>query len=181
MCYWTLLVSGHFISQMTVQHVTHDELMDTEMAKRIKEFDEDLEKRLDDTKFVNPEVSELYINEMDDADDVAHGDGSNTPSGEEYVDMKTDERPKQDDIDNESYDKYIGAEVMIDVPGEGASRVTINRRVENANGKKAVRYHRNPLMDTHEYELEYDDGTQDQYFANIIAENLYLQIDSEGH
>ena len=70
MCYWILLVSGHVISQTTVQHVTHDELMTTEMAEIIKEYDEDLEKRLDDTNFVNPEVGELYIDEMEDADDV---------------------------------------------------------------------------------------------------------------
>ena len=36
-------------------------------------------------------------------------------------------------------------------------------------------------MDTREYELEYDDGTHDRYFANVIAENLYSQVDSEGH
>ena len=35
-------------------------------------------------------------------------------------------------------------------------------------------------MDTIEYELEYDDGTHDRYFANVIADNLYSQIDSEG-
>ena len=35
-------------------------------------------------------------------------------------------------------------------------------------------------MDTQEYEIEYDDGTNDRYFANVIAENLYSQIDSEG-
>ena len=42
-------------------------------------------------------------------------------------------------------------------------------------------YHRNPMMDTREYELEYDDGTHDRYFANVIAENLYSQVDTEGH
>ena len=36
-------------------------------------------------------------------------------------------------------------------------------------------------MDTREYELEYDAGTHDRYFANVTAENLYSQIDTEGH
>ena len=40
--------------------------------------------------------------------------------------------------------------------------------------------HQNPLMETMDYELEYDDGTPDKYFANIITVNLYSQIDSEG-
>ena len=29
--------------------------------------------------------------------------------------------------------------------------------------------------------MEYEDGTHDRYFANVIAESLYSQIDSEGH
>ena len=35
-------------------------------------------------------------------------------------------------------------------------------------------------MYTREYELDYKDGTHDRYFANVIADNLYSQINSEG-
>ena len=31
------------------------------------------------------------------------------------------------------------------------------------------------------YEVEYPDGTMEQLAANIIAENIILQVDSEGH
>ena len=34
-------------------------------------------------------------------------------------------------------------------------------------------------METREYELEYDDETHDRYFANVIAEYLYSQIEYE--
>ena len=36
-------------------------------------------------------------------------------------------------------------------------------------------------MDTWEYELEYDDRTHDLYFSYVIAEKLFLQVDSERH
>ena len=36
-------------------------------------------------------------------------------------------------------------------------------------------------MDTREYELEYDDGTHDCYFDNVIADNQYSQVESERH
>ena len=36
-------------------------------------------------------------------------------------------------------------------------------------------------MDDQEYELEYDDMNHDFYFTNKIYENLYSQVDSEGH
>ena len=29
--------------------------------------------------------------------------------------------------------------------------------------------------------MEYDDGTHDYSFSNVITENLYSQVDSEGH
>ena len=135
---------------------------------------------MDDTNFVNQEAGELCIDEIDDEDEVAHGDGSNNTSGVDYSSMRPEERPEQDDMDDNAYDKYIGAEVMMDVPGKGSRRATVKRRVKNDDGKSPGTHHRNPLMYTREYDIEYDDGTHDRYFANFIAENLYSQIDSEG-
>lgn len=37
------------------------------------------------------------------------------------------------------------------------------------------------MLDTREYEVEFPDGSVDALQANIIAENMYSQIDSEGH
>ena len=39
----------------------------------------------------------------------------------------------------------------------------------------------NPILDTREYEVEFQDGATDTFTANIIAENLYSQVDSEGN
>ena len=38
----------------------------------------------------------------------------------------------------------------------------------------------NPLLDTHEYLVEFPDGSIGEYTTNIIAEHLYSQVDSEG-
>ena len=65
--------------------------------------------------------------------------------------------------------------------GEVPKRATVKRRNENEDGSRSGTYHRNPIMDTREYELEYNDGTHDRYFANVIEENLNSQIKSEGH
>ena len=62
---------------------------------------------------------------------------------------------------------------MIDVPGEVPSRSTVRHPVEELHGMKVIAHHRNPLMDTQEYELVYDYGIRDNYFANNISENLY--------
>ena len=39
----------------------------------------------------------------------------------------------------------------------------------------------NAIHDKYLYEVEYTDGTTEQLVANIIAENILSQVDSEGH
>ena len=96
---------------------------------------------------------------------MAHGYESNTLSDEAYGDMMTEERPKQNNIDDTSYNKYIGAEVIINVTGEVPRWATVRRCVEDLDRTKVVMYHSNPLMYTWEYELEYDNKTHDRYFS----------------
>jgi hypothetical protein len=40
--------------------------------------------------------------------------------------------------------------------------------------------HKDPMLDTSEYVIEYEDGTSDRMFANTIAKNIYTQVDEEG-
>ena len=39
---------------------------------------------------------------------------------------------------------------------------------------------RNPLLDSRLYKIEFRDGKVDKMIANVIAENLFCQIDDEG-
>ena len=39
----------------------------------------------------------------------------------------------------------------------------------------------NPLLDTHEYEVEFLDGHVELMSANLIAQILFSQINDEGH
>jgi Reverse transcriptase (RNA-dependent DNA polymerase) len=39
----------------------------------------------------------------------------------------------------------------------------------------------NPLLDTRVYEVQFPDGTEKEYTANLIAEALYSQVDLEGN
>ena len=41
--------------------------------------------------------------------------------------------------------------------------------------------HFNPILDTMTYAVEFPDGQTTEYFANIIAENMYAQCDTEGN
>jgi hypothetical protein len=48
-------------------------------------------------------------------------------------------------------------------------------------GEPVGRAHANPFFDMREYEVEFTDGTIEQYAANVIAENMYAQVDDEGN
>jgi hypothetical protein len=41
--------------------------------------------------------------------------------------------------------------------------------------------HANPMLDTRQYKVEFADGATDVFTANLIAENIYSQVDAEGN
>ena len=43
------------------------------------------------------------------------------------------------------------------------------------------RAHADPLFDTRECDIEFTDGSIKRHAANIIAQNMHAQVDSEGH
>ena len=70
------------------------------------------------------------------------------------------------------------------VEGEGTNderRGRVIKRSRGLDGEPIGRAHANPLFDTREYEVEFTDGTHERYQANVIAENMYAQVDSEGN
>jgi hypothetical protein len=54
------------------------------------------------------------------------------------------------------------------------------RRLTDENNLPTGKAHDNPILDTREYTVEFDDEEQLEYAANVIAENIYAQVDDEG-
>ena len=67
----------------------------------------------------------------------------------------------------------------LDVGGEQLEGRVIRRATEPDGTKKGMA-HRNPHFDTRAYLVEFKDGSVAEYTANIIAENIYSQVDQEG-
>ncbi len=78
------------------------------------------------------------------------------------------------------FDNYIHANLLLDVGGEQLQGRVI-KRAKELDGTKKDRAHPNPLFDTRSYLVEFKDGSVSKYTANIIAENIYSQVDKEGH
>jgi hypothetical protein len=53
-------------------------------------------------------------------------------------------------------------------------------RKRDAEGNLIGRENANPILDTRIYDVQFQDGHVESYSANIIAENIYAQVDEEG-
>jgi Reverse transcriptase (RNA-dependent DNA polymerase) len=83
------------------------------------------------------------------------------------------------DYDPEIYDGYITSQVLLPKGDEFKVGTVVQRKMD-ADGNPTGKGNTNPILDTREYKVEFPDGEVLEYSANIIAENLYSQIDSEG-
>ena len=59
------------------------------------------------------------------------------------------------------------------------SRGIVKRRAISPEGKTTGTYHEEQDLNTMEYEVEFDDGMIREYAANVIAENMINQVESE--
>jgi hypothetical protein len=84
-----------------------------------------------------------------------------------------------DDAGSDTFDQYVGAEVQLSKGNEVVTGIVKRRKV---NGRvTAGKAHANPILDTRTYNVQFPDGSSAEYSANIIAQNMYSQCDSEGN
>ena len=79
-------------------------------------------------------------------------------------------------------DWYLNMELAVqrgDNPNPQYAKVT--KRLRDADGILIGTANENPILDSHMYEVEYQDGTTASLAANYIAENLFAQVDQEGN
>jgi hypothetical protein len=136
-----------------VQHVTAKECLDDNIKQSMEVFQRKIEERLDESNFIIEDEfeSSRILQDEDLNDDPAYGDGSRTPTDAEYrMDTKPPDRPDEDDIQSDEYDKYIGAEVSVDCGTEGKRRATVKARARDFEGNLVSRSNQNPLLDTSE-------------------------------
>ena len=93
--------------------------------------------------------------------------------------------PEAEALESDAYtpeelDEYLTAEVMLPRGGESA-RAKIIGRTKDAHGRPIGERDANPILDTRYYDVQFPDGSVESYATNMIAENLYSQVDPEGN
>ena len=82
--------------------------------------------------------------------------------------------------DSESYDNLISAEVRLQRNDKIETGVVIERK-RDSSGNFIGNSNANPILDTRVYTVQFPDGSFSDYAANIIAENIFSQVDFEGN
>ena len=182
LCYWLITDGGKLVSKTSVEHVIRDDYLNPDKKKQIDEFNEKLETLLDDKNFKLDGDDGLYMEDLDLDDNNGIPMETNvkveTVPDNEYGDDIMEERPEDDD--EEAIDKYLNVELILDLGSTDERRGRVVKRSRGLDGEPIGRAHSNPLLDTREYEVEFTDGTKEKYMANVIAENMFAQVDDEG-
>ena len=85
--------------------------------------------------------------------------------------------PETDDCE---YDYLINAEVLLPHRDE-QTQATVLSPTKSNDGEETGRHSANPILNTKIYDVMFPDGAVKQYAANVIAENMWAQVDQEGH
>lgn len=160
--------NGQYAFRSSFVAVTDDEMRQPETIKAMEEFTKEIDKAL------KPDSKDSKSGALPE-------DEFETPTYEPYED---DEQgpitvPDAEDVDPSMYDPYVNAEVLLPFEGERKTAKVKNRKLDDIGqpvGKAAF----HPMLDTRQYVVEFPDGSEATYAANIIAENMIAQCDSEG-
>ena len=171
MCYWVLTEKGTTISRSTVQHVTKEERLQDTLKASIEAYDRSLKEKLDDEMHIQENNNiEFYLDDVGELDN----------DSDDVVPMEKSLIPEADDFTPDSYDTLLGASLQLPNPDGTTIRGTVRKRKLDNNGNPIGVRHQSPMLDTRLYEVELSDGTIAEYYANVIAENMLSQVDSEG-
>ena len=103
--------------------------------------------------------------------------GWDVPNGH---DEEKSPMPELDEADDINYDGYIGARVMLPRDGHTFAVGRVLKRARDQEGQLIGKRDNNPLLDSSQWQVEFEDGSVERYHANIIAENIYSRLDADG-
>jgi hypothetical protein len=85
-----------------------------------------------------------------------------------------------DEADPDTYDKYVGAEVVLP-KGDVTMNPKVRGRKDQADRTLRGKAHADPILNTRTYEVEFADGQLTELAANFFAENMLAQCNSKGN
>jgi hypothetical protein len=174
MCYRILNAKGQILLRSSVIPVKPEEKLRDEVMIRIKEHDTNIERKFGND-LTNKEVTTNIGNVPGIEYFLFDDDLEDDPVEPEFITPDEEVPPEQD-----AFDKYLTANVLLERQGDPV-RGTVMARAKDTRGRPIGVANDNPLLDTREYVIEYEDGTMDVLTSNLIAESMYSRINADGH
>ena len=183
MSYWILKENGQIVSRTTVQRIPDLELATDRVKTLCAAYDVAITERLDDANH------QLIDGAMDQPRDwnqfVLDTDPIFMEEMNRQVPYDEDFVPEQDDFTPDTFDSYLQIIQMelslAQGPDDEPSYGKVSKRLKDKDGRPIGVANDNPLLDTRMYEVEFQGGRTETFTANIIAENMFAQVDDEGH
>jgi len=178
MAQWVLKANGKVVPRRSCRPLTTAELHSQVEIKKRETFDALIERRWGNS--ITPPKDEAEAKpdpESPDSeeDDSAELTASQVPDVEDVVDS-TGKLLEQQPL----WDNLINAEVLLQSDCKLAMG-KVKARTLGDHGQVMGQYDSNPLLNSIIYDVEFPDGQVKEYAANILAENMLSQVDSDGH
>ncbi|CAJ1969800.1 unnamed protein product, partial [Cylindrotheca closterium] len=161
------------------------------MEEKKKEFMEDLKKNLkkksDGVSISEEELDRIWhiynmpISAIEDGGYPQYAQYEDHPQEDPCHKIEDDfKEPPDQEADPVEFDKYVSAKVSFNADGVESFGVVQGRK-RDSSGKLIGHYHENPHLDTSIYQVEFEDGKVESFYANQIIEGIVMNVDDEGN
>ena len=160
MYFWIIQSDGQILPQQTVQPLTLDEMSSSLVLNKQQAFDMEIKRKLGTSIAKPPDTTDLS----------------------QFTPYEDDENGvfEMTSTDDDSYDKLVNAEVILHHQDKQSHATVVVKHLDS-DGQENGRSNDNPVLDTTVYNGMFCNGTIKQYAANVIAQNMWAQVDEEGH
>jgi hypothetical protein len=173
MAQWILKANGNVVPRRSHRPLKTEELHSEVERKKQDVYDQLIERRWG-TAISGPSKKPAVDNTFE-----AYQDDEEEPRRAPDIEDSVDNSGK---VLNQSpaYDRMLNAEISLQME-HGQTKGIVKRRAVGPDGKVSGRYDENPYLNSLVYEVEFTDGLVKEYSANVIAENMLTQVDSDGY
>ena len=191
LAYYILNSNAEVIVRSTVSTIIDDNICPTDLRIRQKEFTDRVESLIgnyqhaviqksdqkpDEMVDIYSDLFELTLGDNDELQVQTFGYDPNEVTKPDAEEIKMYDAPN-----SEFGDKWINANVPISYNGEIVQGTVKRRKRDGDSGMLLGKAHQNPTLDTRVYEVEMPDGTYADYHANNLIENIFNNVDDNGH
>ena len=183
MSQWILKINGRVVPRRTVRPLTVAEQHNLEEKKKRKFFEVLIEGKYGSA--INPPRTNKPTrrstrNSKSDVnnDFIEYEDEEETPQLIPEIEEAVDATGQLLNL-NPAWDSLINAEIQLQ-HNDKVQVGKVTKRAIGPDGTIGGTYDENPRLNSMVYEVEFPDGQVKEYAANVLAENILSQVDSEG-